>query len=61
MTSSDIKRYALILAEQAEIEGMKAENTMREQNNSSLAYTGSQFSDKADNLRNLAYTPDDEL
>ena len=32
MTQYDVKRLALVLAVQAEIEGMKSENILREQN-----------------------------
>lgn len=57
----DVKRLALILAVQAEIEGMKFENMQREQNNYSHAYTDQDFQDKANDLRNLAYMHDEQL
>ncbi len=57
----NVKRLALVLAVQAEIEGMKAENIMREQNNESPAYGSSQFNDKAEELRNLAYAHNEQL
>lgn len=52
MTTADIKRLALILAVQAEIEGMKISNTY---------YEDRHFQEKAAQLRNLAYCHDDEL
>lgn len=57
----DVKRFALILAIQAEIEGMKAENTQREQTNYSLAYTDADFQAKAEELRVLASLHDEQL
>jgi hypothetical protein len=49
----NVKRLALILAVQAEIEGMKAENMQREQLNQSMAYCGTDFNNKAEELRDL--------
>lgn len=57
----NVKRLALILAVQAEIEGMKAENMLRELVDSAPAYGDGDFQDKADELRNLAYAPDEQL
>ena len=53
MESADVKRLALVLAIQAEIEGMKAENTNRGLNGNSLAYTEDWFELKARELRTL--------
>ena len=61
MKPYDIKRLALILSIQAEIEGMKAENTQRNQMNYSLAYTDEDFQSKAAELRTLAYSNDEQL
>lgn len=61
MNQYDVKRLALVLAVQAEIEGMKAENNQRLSNDLSLAYTDSQFQDKANDLRNLAYCHNEQL
>lgn len=58
MTHYDIKRLALVLAVQAEIEGMKAENS---QHKDDQPYTGEQFEDKASELKNLAYAHDEQL
>lgn len=51
MNSYDVKRLALVLALQAEIEGMKADGRYIEQN----------FLDKAEELRELAYKHDEQL
>ena len=56
-----VKRFGKILAVQAEIEGMKADNLLREQNNESPAYSGKDFSAKASELENLAYCHEDQL
>lgn len=61
MNTNDIKRLALILAVQAEIDGMKAENTQREILNQSVAWTEVDFCEKAEELRNLAYCHDEQL
>lgn len=55
------KRLALILAVQAEIEGMKSENLLREQKNESPAYGETQFHDMAEQLRSLAYAHNEQL
>lgn len=57
----DVKRLALVLAIQAEIEGMKAENTQRERMNYSLAYTDADFQAKAEELRALASLHNEQL
>lgn len=61
MDTYDVKRLALILAVQAEIEGMKAENQERKGNGFSIAYDEVNFSDKAMELRNLANANNDQL
>jgi hypothetical protein len=61
MTQYDVKRLALVLAIQAEIEGMKAENKQREHLNYSLAYTDVDFVNQAERLRELAYAHDEQL
>ena len=61
MNEFDVKRLALILAKQAEIEGMKADNTIREQNNEALSYGIESFELKAQELENLAYTHEQQL
>jgi hypothetical protein len=61
MDSYDIKRLALILAINAEIEGLKAENAARVSNNLTIAYDEDSFNEKATQLRNLAYSHNYEL
>jgi hypothetical protein len=61
MTHYDVKRLALVLAVQAEIEGMKIENIIREHKEQSPAYGEEQFNSCASRLENLAYAHDDEL
>lgn len=57
----DAKRLALVLAVQAEIEGMKSANEERRQMNHSMAYPYSDFEEKAMELRNIAYAHNDQL
>jgi hypothetical protein len=57
----NVRRLALVLAIQAEIEGMKADNMLREQNNESPAYSYNAFSDKAEELRSMAYAHNEQL
>lgn len=61
MNNYDVKRLALILAIQAEIEGMKAENKERELLGHSLSYSEKQFQDKGLELKNLAVKHDEQL
>jgi hypothetical protein len=61
MTQHDVKRLALVLAVQAEIEGMKVENSMRIVNGLSEAYGADMFDSKAAELRTLAYAHDEQL
>ena len=61
MTDYTVKRLALILAVQAEIEGMKASNAERLQNDYALGYDDNAFFDKAEELRILAAKHDEQL
>ena len=61
MNEYNVKRLALVLALQAEIEGMKAKNTARERQNYAAAYDENSFLEMAENLRKLADTPDEQL
>jgi len=61
MKEYDLKRYALILAVEAEIKGMEADNKQRELNNESLSYNDKDFCDKALELRDLAYKHNEQL
>ena len=54
MCDYDVKRLALVLAIQAEIEGMKALNMERASQDYTLAYDELAFCEKADELRALA-------
>lgn len=61
MNHYDVKRLALILAIQAEIEGMKAFNKERELNGASLGYSEQDFNHMANQLRELAAKHDEQL
>lgn len=61
MEQYDVMRLALVLAKQAEIEGMKAENIIREHKGLSPAYGEEQFIEKAMDLQNLAYAHNEQL
>lgn len=61
MNEYDIKRLALVLAIQAEIEGMKAENILKEQNEEAPAYGSKAFNEAARQLIDLAYKHNEQL
>ncbi len=61
MNEYDVKRLGLILALQAEIEGMKVENLVREQDNLAVAYDNNQFQYVAEKLRELSYAHNEQL
>lgn len=61
MEHYDVKRLALVLAVQAEIEGMNAENMQRQQSELSMAFDCDAFNSKAEDLRILAYCHDEQL
>jgi hypothetical protein len=61
MKHYDIKRLALVLAVQAEIEGMKSCNADRERGDHSMAYGDTAFFEKAEELKVLAILHDDQL
>lgn len=61
MESSDVKRLGLILAVQAEIEGMKAANEDCKIYNSNMTYQEYSFVAKAEELKNIAYSHADQL
>jgi hypothetical protein len=65
MTEYDVKRLALILAVQAEIEGAKLDNKEREHTGTGFSigwnFPPQWFDNKAMELRNLAYTYDGQL
>lgn len=61
MTTADVKRLGLILAIQAEIEGMKAHNKVCELNGSTEMYNENTFYKKAEELRDIVNKHDDQL
>ena len=64
MTDYTVKRLALVLAIQSEIEGMKAFDLNKNSNHqwdSRCQYTEDQYKEKAEELRNLAYIHDHQL
>lgn len=61
MNEYDVKRLALVLAVQAEIEGMKAQNaSLTTQGHAPCYYEGS-FQEKAEKLRDIAYAHNEQL
>lgn len=61
MESEDVKRFGLILAVQAEIEGMKVANGERDLQAEAPAYDDGAFQDKAQELRNIVYYHNEQL
>lgn len=57
----DVKRFALVLSIQAEIEGMKADNLINELKGYSPTYGFEEFSNKIMELQDLAYKHNDQL
>ncbi len=61
MSEYDVKRLALVLAVQAEIEGMKAKNAEHKFCNSEPCYDEHSFYEKAEELNVLASKHDHQL
>lgn len=61
MNEYDVKRLALVLAVQAEIEGMKAANIFQHNNGYNNRYGEQDFKVKATELRNLAAKYNEQL
>lgn len=61
MSEYDIKRLALIIGVQAEIEGMKIDNLIAIQEGYPPVWSHEKFEDKSFELRNIAYIGDSEL
>ena len=61
MTDYGVRRLGLILAKQAEIEGMKSVNTTREINGQALPFGQEAFNDAAREIENIVYTPEELL
>lgn len=57
----NVKRLALILAAQAEIDGMKAFNESRRVSGMEPGYTQGDFDERARRLEDLAYSHDLQL
>lgn len=61
MTDYDVKRFALVSAVNAEIEGMKAANKQREFEGYAMDYTDEYFQEKANDLTTLAHAHNEQL
>lgn len=61
MNEYDVRRLGLLLAIQAEIEGMKIANAERNLPMQVAAYDEKDFQAKAEELRNASYCPDQQL
>ncbi len=62
MDAYDVRRLALVLAVQAEIEGMKATNTQSvECNGENIHWSEDHFIGKANELRDIAASHNDQL
>jgi len=61
MSENNIKRFGLILAVQAEIEGMKALNAYRYERYESIAYDEESFVSKAEEIREIVHKHDEQL
>lgn len=61
MDTYDVKRFALVLAVQAEIEGMKSADKERTLKQGDLQYDEAAYCAKAEELRNIAYCHDEQL
>jgi hypothetical protein len=57
----NVKRLALVLSKQAEIEGMKAENLHRQNSGEAVAYRMEDFEIASIDLINLAYAHNEQL
>ena len=61
MNEYDLRRYALILAVEAEIKGMEADNKQASLCDQDIPYRDKEFCDKALELKDLAYKHNDLL
>ena len=61
MDDYTVKRLALVLSVQADIEAMKAENDRRKSEGMAQAYDEQMFYRKAEELRVLAYKHNEQL
>lgn len=61
MDHYDVKRFGLILSIQAQIDGMKAENTKYAANQPGVMYDEADFQAKAEELENMSYCHNEQL
>ena len=61
MTDASVKRLALVLSIQAEIEGMKSNNDLSKHFDGTPQYNSHDFEHKAEELRQIAAKPDELL
>lgn len=61
MTDYGIKRLILVTALEADVQGMVADNKEREQNGLTMAYTGEDFANIAEQMREIAEKPEELL
>ena len=61
MEDYTVKRLALVLSVQAEIEGMKANNLIQTQIGGNAFYREEAFNKKANELKNFAYISNEQL
>ncbi len=61
MNEYDIRRLGLILALNAEIEAMKAENMQRQHRGESMAYTDFDFMKVAEKISDVAHRHNEQL
>lgn len=61
MNEYDVKRLALILAVQAEIEGLKTANKQRDSHGIAAKYEESNFMAKAEELKTIASKHNEQL
>lgn len=61
MERDNIQRLAMVLAVQAEIEGMKAKNVLAEMQQRIPDCNEDDFNHKAEQLKNIAFCPEGQL
>jgi hypothetical protein len=61
MNEYDVRRLALVLALQANIEGMKSDNMLADKNGHPPIHTQSDFDNMAGKLSDLAYAHNEQL
>jgi len=61
MNEYDVKRFGLILAMKAEIEGMKFENIKNKQDGRQFTYNSHDFYQKAEEIRDIVSKHNEQL